>query len=64
MLIMRIMRNMSPATEDPQAPEAHEVRPRSPKVDFLKLALGPILGPRGGQKWIPREISLRSHFFS
>ena len=31
---------------------------------FLKLARGPILGPRGGQKWIPREISCRSHLFS
>ena len=37
--------------------------PRGPGADFFKLAPGPILGPRGGQKWIPREISCRSHFF-
>ena len=38
--------------------------PWGPGADFLKLAPGPILGPRGGQKWIPREISCRSHLFS
>ena len=40
--------------------------PQGPRLgaDFLKRARGPILGPRGGQKWIPREISCRSHLFS
>jgi len=30
----------------------------------IKLASELILGPRGDQKWIPREISCRSHLFS
>ena len=31
---------------------------------FLRLAPLPILGPQGDRKWIPREISCRSHLFS
>lgn len=29
-------------------------------TDFKKFAWGPMLGPPGGQKWIPREMSCRS----
>ena len=32
-------------------------------ADFLKFALGPILGPWGGQNRIPRENLFRFHVF-
>ena len=44
------------------APAARRIAGRP--ADFLKIAPGPIFGPRGGENRIPREKIFRFHPFS